>query len=150
MKPLVYRLLPSGETGRIAGLLDELSAYHNRIAKTFTGVYPVIPAAIHLRELAEQVEKGLGRVEIVLDGDTPVGFAAATFEGGYGSIDYLYVREELRGRKIGAKLLRHMLAFLRENEVKFVDLQVVRGNRAKNFYKRHGFLTRSEVMSMTL
>lgn len=147
---MIYRLLAAAEVPCLVKPMRELADYHNRVAKSFAGCYPVIPVEKQLGELAEQIEAKKGMAEAIFDGEDVVGFGAATFEGHYGNIDFLYIREELRRKRHGHRLLKNMLAFLRANGVTFIDLKVVRGNPARRFYENHGFRPRTEVMTMRI
>lgn len=147
---MMYRVLTGAEAPCLAKPMRELAEYHNRVAKSFSGCYPVIPVEKQLGELAEQIDAGKGRAEALFDGDEVVAFGAATFEGHYGNIDFLYVREDLRRKRHGHRLLKNMLAFLRANGVTLIDLKVVRGNPARRFYENHGFRPRTEVMTMRI
>lgn len=145
-----YRLLRPEEMPLLTPLMRALSDYHNAIAETFAGIFPVRPREDQTRELGEQIAVDKGRVEITLENNEPIAFCAGTFEKNYGTIDFLYVREAMRGKGIGGRLLTGQLDYFREKGVTFVDLGVVRGNPAAEFYERHGFEFRSRIFSRKL
>lgn len=144
------RELAGGDMPLLATLLPRLSEYHNRVAADFAGVYPILPVDLQIEKTAAQVESGNARVEILYEAGSASGFCKASFAAGHGAVDWLYVDERLRGRGLGAVLMRRMLEYLGGKGVSLVDLKVVLGNPAKHFYERFGFAARTEVMALRL
>lgn len=130
--------------------MEDLAAYHNEIADVYSGHYPVIPLDRQLQDMAEAVTKGTARIEAVVRDGTIAGFCEASHGNGHGEVDLLYLDASLRGRGLGTALLESALAYLKENGVRLVDLRCILGNPAREFYQRHGFQTRSEIMSIQL
>lgn len=145
----VIRGLTCDEIPLIRPCLEGLAAYHNHVAKAFRGIYPTMPIDTHLMHMRDHVANdtalllGLFRTDGTLGG-----FGMASYEDGYGEIDYLYLCKELRRGGYGGKILEKLLAYLKAKNVGFVDLQLVMGNPSKSFYEKHGFRPRSEIMSM--
>ena len=88
----------------------------------------------------------LGRVWLILDGDTPVGYVALCFGyslewlGRDAFVDELYLREEYRGRGWGRTALAFVEDAAREAGVQALHLGVVPGNVvALELYRRLGF-----------
>lgn len=55
-------------------------------------------------------------------------------------INYIVVKEEKRRKKIGTKLLKHVLNIMRTKNIKTVSLEVNTTNKAAiNFYEKQGF-----------
>jgi len=88
----------------------------------------------------------LGRVWIILDGDSPVGYAALCFGyslewlGRDAFVDEIYLREEYRGRGWGRKTMAFLEAAARELGVRALHLGVVEGNdTALRLYESIGF-----------
>ncbi len=142
--------LRGNETGRLLGILGELATYHNDVAEDFAGFYPIYAFDTQVREAGEMIDDGSARIDAVLEDGDIAGFGMASFSGKNGEIDFLYLRPHLRRRGLGAKLYNRLLRFLEDNGVEFIDVRVVKGNPAKRFYQRHGFRTRSDVMSLPL
>jgi len=86
-----------------------------------------------------------GRVYLILDADTPIGYLVLSFDfsleyGGINAwIDEFFIRPELRGQGIGSKALEFAGQAAREQGAKVLHLEVNRGNRAIHLYRRHGF-----------
>lgn len=148
---LRIRPLRADETPLLRECMERLAAYHNSVAISFAGFYPIMPIDTHLKHIRDHI---INRTAMILGLFQPdgalCGFGMASFEDAYGEIDYLFVDEVHRGDGWGGILLEELLDFLRGNDVNFVDLNMVQGNPAKSFYEKFGFQPRSEVMSMEL
>jgi diamine N-acetyltransferase len=96
-----------------------------------------------LRELI--ANPSVGRVFLIWQGELCLGYLALSFDfslefGGKNAwIDELYVQRESRGQGIGSKTLDFAIEAARECGAKVLHLEVNRGNRAINLYRRCGF-----------
>lgn len=148
---MTIRRLDGDNLAILETLLPKLARYHNEVAATFAGSYPTRPPAKQIRETVEEMEKNRAMVEVVYHGNTPIGFAKGSFDDGCGFIDWLYLDPDYRGLGLGSLLFKRVMAFFRKNRVHSVDLMVVFGNKAaKRFYEKHGFVTRLEVLGITM
>lgn len=142
------RILTWDEVPLIAPCLRGLAAFHNRLETAFRGLYPVMPIELHLERMREHVVGGSAcLVGLFLSDGSPGGFGMASFEGEYGEVDYLFVNEELRERGCGGLIMDRLLAYLEEKKVGIIDVKVVIGNNALEFYERYGFAPRTVVLS---
>lgn len=145
------RALNADEVCILEKHLPELADYHNRVASSFSGVYPIVPPAEALRDTAKSIQEGSAHAEALFDDEGAVaGYCVVHRHAETGDIDWLNVREDVRGEGWGRVLLERGLKYLRGNGVQLVDALVVRGNPAKEFYRELGFKTRMEVMSKRL
>src|SRR3954453_856122 len=85
-------------------------------------------------------------VVLLLAAAPPVALALMTFRpvvwdaGPVALLDELYVRPDLRGRGIGARLLRRAVDAARGPGAETVEINVDEGDTAaRRFYERHGF-----------
>jgi len=141
------RRLEAEEVGLLRDGLMALAQYHNAIPSTFSEVYPTVPIDEQLAETARQVSEDRAQVEAAFEGNTPVGFCKTSASRTLGVIDYLFVREEFRGKGYGGRLMEGALAYLRGRGVDLIDLRVVTGNPAQQIYEKYGFRVRSLIMS---
>lgn len=88
----------------------------------------------------------LGRTWIILDGDSPVGYAVLCFGyslewlGRDAFVDELYLVEAYRGRGWGRKIMAFLEDAARELGIRALHLGVVKGNRrALHLYESVGF-----------
>src|SRR5579864_4767765 len=88
----------------------------------------------------------LGCAWLILDGDSPVGYAVLCFGyslewlGRDAFVDEFYLREEYRGRGWGRKTMAFLEDRARELGVRALHLEVVNGNqRALHLYQSLGF-----------
>jgi GNAT superfamily N-acetyltransferase len=86
-----------------------------------------------------------GRVFLIFSGERCVGYLVLSFDfsleyGGKNAwIDELFVERESRGEGVGSKALEFAFQAARELGAKVLHLEVNRGNRAIDLYRRHGF-----------
>ena len=79
------------------------------------------------------------------------GFCVFSHTDVCGSIDYLYIRQELRGQGAGKMLMQWMLERLERLPLKLLELKVVCGNtEAERFYEHYGFAARTITMAKEL
>ncbi|MCD8350876.1 MAG: GNAT family N-acetyltransferase [Planctomycetaceae bacterium] len=147
---VVIRSLDAAGLDVLETILPRLSHYHNDIAATFTGVYPVQPYAKQLEETRKELAEDRALVEVVYRDGEPVGFSKGSIDDNAGFIDWLYLDEGLRGLGLGDILMERLFSYFRARRVHLVDLMVVAGNPAKSFYEKYGFATRLEMLSMKL
>ena len=89
--------------------------------------------------------QSLGCVWIILDGESPVGYAVICFGyslewlGRDAFIDEIYLRENYRGRGWGRQAMGFLEDAAREFGVRALHLGVVAGNPALHLYERVGF-----------
>lgn len=92
------------------------------------------------------LENSLGCAWIILDGDSPVGYAVLCFGyslewlGRDAFVDEIFLREEYRGRGWGKKTMEFLEDAARELGVRALHLGVMKGNdRALRLYEAIGF-----------
>lgn len=147
---ITVRRLARDELDVLKELLPKLSEYHNQVAASFRGLYPIRSVPKQIRETEEELDKQRALVEVMYRKGRPIGFAKGSFDDGLGFIDWLYIDPAERGRGLGGILLARIMRFFRENDIGHVDLMVVKGNPAKKFYQKYGFIPRLEMFSMSL
>lgn len=145
------RELASSEVHLLKECMEGLAEYHNRVAASFAGAYPMMPVDVHLGHMAEHIEKQTALILGLFSKDGSLsGFAMASHEGRFGEVDYLFIQKKLRGERYGKLLMQRLLVHLKKCGVDFVDVHVVLGNPAKSFYEKFGFQLRSETLSMRI
>jgi ribosomal protein S18 acetylase RimI-like enzyme len=65
-----------------------------------------------------------------------------------GNLGYFVVKKEFAGRGIGSRLKRELFLYFKNKKVNFITLEVNLNNPAKEIYKKWGFKTYSEKMSL--
>lgn len=83
------------------------------------------------------------RIEIVRDGEVPVGYCIATMDRGAGEIDSLFVEEEYRKHGLGGRLVENGLQWMQDRGCRRIMAGVAEGHEAVfPFYQRFGFYPR--------
>ena len=89
--------------------------------------------------VAREGDQVLGMVNLLFTVSTALGTKVAL-------LDDLVVAPERRGAGIGTRLLKHAIAFAREQECKRITLNTDRSNlSARRFYEKHGFVTSNMI-----
>lgn len=142
------RHLAPDEIPLVAPCLRRLADFHNSLETSFKGLYPTMPTEVHLAHMRDHVANDTARiVGLFLPDGSLRGFGMASYEGDYGEVDYLFVNEELREQGCGGMILDQLLAYLDEKAIRLIDINVVDGNPARDFYEKYGFVPRSVVLS---
>ncbi|MGH7839952.1 MAG: GNAT family N-acetyltransferase [Candidatus Binataceae bacterium] len=97
--------------------------------------------------------RALGRVWIMRDGHSAVGYVVLTFnydlefDGLEGLVTDLFIRAELRGGGLGRRALEVVDSYCRIRGIRAVELQVETDNKtAQAFYRKIGFKQLSRVV----
>jgi ribosomal protein S18 acetylase RimI-like enzyme len=137
---------------RIAPLWEQQRDYHASVNATWARTMRAITFPKRRDELVSSVRSPADfRVHIALVDGVDVGYAISIVPpNNAGVIESLFVREDLRGRRIGERLLHAAIAWLRdERKTSKITLSVLIGNDAAlRFYERHGFAARTTQMQL--
>jgi ribosomal protein S18 acetylase RimI-like enzyme len=80
----------------------------------------------------------LSEVRIITLNDRDIGWIQTQADHGVAIIQHFYIVPEQQGRGIGGTILKQLLAQARR-QGKAVTLSVMKRNRARRFYEKHGF-----------
>ncbi len=133
------------EIGVIERLWEGLRDHHWRRSTDFR---PQFQHLTFQRRMAALTSRERFVLFVARNGDRePVGYCAATVQGGSGEVDSLFVHPEERGRGLGERLLTSALDWLDEQACETVRILVAAGNEEViDFYGRHGFAPRFTVL----
>jgi GNAT superfamily N-acetyltransferase len=93
----------------------------------------------HPDSLQQQVAEG-ARFWLAMNQDEPLGFASAQeTEPGLFKLHKLYVVPHMHGTGLGKGLLETVTEYARRHGGRRLQLQVNRGNPARDFYEKRGF-----------
>src|SRR5215472_7362098 len=91
------------------------------------------------------VNRSAGRAFLISHGELCIGYLVLSFDfsieyGGKNAwIDELFVQREFRGKGVGSEAMNFAVQTAREFAAKFLHLEVNKGNRAIDLYRRFGF-----------
>lgn len=159
--PVPDRVFQQDETGdqaadrsrnRLVGtFLTALADYHNQVAVNFSGCYPLVSVSDKCVVLKNGLATGKSKAAVVLANGKREGCCVFSQTGKFGSIDYLYINEQLRGHGAGALLMCWMLKELGRTGVELLELKAVVGNgQAVRFYEHYGFASKAIVLAKKL
>ncbi len=144
---VTLRRLTMPEIPLIAGCLQKLADHHNRINPLTEITYPVYSIAEAVEKYTEETARGEAPVCSAWVGGTLAGFCAISRDEWNGSIDYLYLAPESRGRGLGKQLIQWAFDEFRKRNLRCAQLKVVIGNDDSiAFYKHCGFKPRALCM----
>jgi putative acetyltransferase len=111
-----------------------------RLNAELSAAYPE-PGATHFGLRAEEVARGRGAFLVAFDGETPVACGAVRLlEDGDAEIKRMFVAPEMRGRGVGAAVLRALEAEARKLRARRIILETgIRQTAAIALYERKGF-----------
>lgn len=121
--------------------LEALSAHHNDVSTYFHGVFPNRPSAVTFDLFRDALRGGQSKIAIVEDGGTIAGFAKIDIDkaADHGKLDYLIVLDAYRGRGYGKALMDWAMDAFADAEIGTIEIKVVEGNNAAQFYEKYGF-----------
>jgi ribosomal protein S18 acetylase RimI-like enzyme len=82
---------------------------------------------------------------VALDKDKVIGFVSFYKHKDGVKIPKLYVDSDTRQKGVGRLLLKFVEEFSKDNQLKFMELNVNRYNKALYFYRRYGFYIQSSI-----
>ncbi len=128
--------------------LEKLHKHHNEKSVYFSGSYPKQSFEERVKEYKEKEKKGEYRIEVLTDEkQLVVGFCISYKEKENGHINVLFVEQQCRKHGLGARLIKSAIEWFEQNGIKDIELTVVYGNDAVEFYKKMGFYPRSTIMT---
>ena len=146
----MIREIACDEVCRLEECLRQLAVHHNEVSVSFKGCYPKKPDAEVLASFGNDLRSGTARIAVAEDEGKILGFCKVSAAGDAGSVDYLIVLKEARGRGYGDALLGWATETLKQQGVSRIEVKVVDGNDAAGFYEKYGFRTCSLVLRRDL
>lgn len=127
--------------------LIQLAEYHNQVSNDFKGSFPSKPIKEILNSMQEDIIKQISTVEMIKVKNCIIGFYQCSVKDNIGELNYLYVKPGERHKGYGQILMNRAIAYISRFNVKRIDISVVYGNNAVDFYRKNGFDIRFEIMS---
>ena len=121
--------------------LEALSAHHNAVSTYFHGAFPSRPYAYTLESFRDALQKGQSRIAVIVIENTVAGFAKVDIDqaADHGKLDYLIVLDAYRGMGYGKALMDWAMDIFADAEISTIEIKVIEGNDAAQFYERYGF-----------
>ena len=129
------------EVDALLPFLKALSAHHNDVSTYFHGAFPSRPYAVTLDLFRDALRSGQSRFAVVEDGGTLAGFAKIDIDkaADHGKLDYLIVLDAYRGMGYGKALMDWAMGAFADAEIGTIEIKVIEGNNAAQFYEKYGF-----------
>lgn len=141
-----YREIAAQEVSKLKKCVEELSEYHNNVSTYHSGMYPDKPSWQTLEQFQKMLEAGEAKIYACVDKDKVVGFCKIDIHDMQGKLDYLFVANDYRKKGIGDTLMKWALETFKRCNVIRIELKVIEGNPAIQFYKKYGFQVNSHIM----
>lgn len=121
--------------------LEALSAHHNATSTYFHGAFPSRPYTKTLDLFRDALQNGQSRIAVIELDSTIAGFAKVDIDRAedHGKLDYLIVLDIHRGLGYGKVLMDWAMAVFAEAQIATIEIKVIEGNNAAQFYERYGF-----------
>ena len=136
------------ETYRLYECMEDLARHHNEVSVYFKGDYPSISSEKIVRLFGDDVKEGRSHIAVIEDAGKVIGFCKINISGKSGILDYLAVLSQERGKGHGTALMDWAFRKFDESKVDNVEVKVIYGNDAVNFYKKYGFREKSVLMNV--
>lgn len=144
----MIREIHSEETGKLYECLEALAEYHNKVSVYFKGCYPKIPSGQRIKQFASELEEGSSRIAVIESDRKFLGFCKISADGNTGTLEYLVVLEQERGKGYGVALMDWAMNTFQNLGVNEIEVKVVYGNEAIRLYEKYGFREKSVIMSL--
>lgn len=146
-KVFLKELVPA-ETEQLLPCLQALDAYHNAVSVHFSGSYPAKENSVKLAGFMQSIKAGTSKIVGVFQEISLLGFCKIDFLEQYGKLDYLVVLPEVRGKGLGDMLMQWALAEFARHGLEQIEVKVVYGNSAVDFYEKYGFQLNAQILVM--
>lgn len=140
------REIKAEEAYKVYECLESMGEYHNKVSVYFKGHYPTITSEDLVKEFEKKLEEGNAYVAVVEEDGQVVGFCEISVKGYEGSLDYLSILEQYRGKGYGKALMDWAFNRFTELDVKAIEVKVVYGNDVIDLYKKYGFKEKSIIL----
>lgn len=139
-------VISAKETVGLRPFLAELAAYHNSVSLYHKGQYPARDMEKVLQNLSQDCQSGQGAVAVAEKNGIWQGFVSVRIEKKEGSIGFLFVRQEARGKGLGQALMDWAMHWLGEAGCERISVKVVAGNPALHLYETYGFQVNAYIL----
>lgn len=129
-------------------LMEYLAVHHNDVSVNFKGSYPRHKDEDRIVRFEKEISEDTSKAYVCLEDELIVGVVKIDFNNDKGVIDYFVVLKEYQGKGYGKALMDKALATFKERNIKDIELHVVYGNDAIDFYEKYGFKIQSYVMEL--
>lgn len=146
-KDMLREITPE-ETGILYECMEDLGRHHNDVSVYFKGIYPTISSEEIVRQFAAEMEAGNSYIAVIEEGERVIGLCKISITKETGVLEYLVVLNEEKGKGHGSELMDWAFRKFNENNVKNIEVKVVYGNDAAEFYKRFGFREKSIILCL--
>ena len=144
------REITCSEVYKLEECLKALAEHHNEVSTLFKGYYPKKPFSETLASFEKDLKSGSSRIAVIENEEKILGFCKTDINGKDGKIDYLIVLKETRGCGYGNTLMNWAMDVFRQSGVERIELRVVVGNNAVDFYEKYGFRINSHIMRLDI
>lgn len=142
--------LKANEIKMLKPLMEYLGTHHNDVSINFKGYYPRHKDEDRIERFEKEINAGCSKAFACYEDNKIVGVIKIDFENNNGVIDYFVVLEEYQGKGYGKALMDKALEVFKERNINNIELHVVYGNDAINFYEKYGFKKQSYIMELNI
>lgn len=126
----------------IKPLWEKLNSIHLDKSVNFKSKYEKFTFDKRMESIYKKAQNGIIKIDMLLDSETGnyIGYCISSIEKNLGEIESIFIENQYRGFKLGAKLMRSALNWFQLNSVTDIEINVVYANdEALPFYERYGF-----------
>lgn len=142
------QLIGKSDIGLVKPLWEKLNALHLEDSRHFKDHYRTFTFEQRCGKF-RTIDDDRIRIELVMDGEIPVGYCIATMDSSDGEIDSVYIEGHYRKRGFGRRLMENSIAWLKEHRCDTIRVAVAEGHESVyDFYRELGFYPRMTYFQM--
>lgn len=142
------REIKAEEAYKVYECLESMNEHHNKVSVYFKRHYPAITTENRIKEIEQKLKEGKSYIAVVEDNERVIAFCTISIDGSEGTVDYLAILEEARGKGYGKALMEWALNKFQELDISGIEIKVVYGNDMVDMYKKYGFKEKSIILRM--
>ncbi|MDO4940533.1 MAG: GNAT family N-acetyltransferase [Erysipelotrichaceae bacterium] len=142
--------IETNEIKTLRPLMEYLALHHNEVSSNFKNSYPRHSDEDRIKRFEKEISDGTSKAFGCYENNQLVGAVKIDFDGINGVVDYFVVLKQYQGKGYGKELMDRAIESFKERNIKNIELHVVYGNDAVNFYEKYGFKKQSYIMELKL
>lgn len=141
-------VISKNEIGLLKPLWEKLNEMHMKDSKNFKEFYKSFTFEKRCEIFSDYDESNV-RIEVILEGNIPIGYCISTINKGIGEIDSIYIEENYRRSGYGKQFINNAIKWLKDNKTIKIQVAVAEGHESVfPYYEKSGFCLRKTYFEL--